>query len=1121
MGRNAVKAAWKHVLCGLGAAVLAAASASGQAATVLNVTTTAMTIAADGACSLPEAIQAARANATVNECVVGGGAPFTIVLQPGVTYTATTVGNADATFGNSAFHIANNALDIVGNGATITQSGQQMRIFLVDGAIDVTLRNLTITGGAATNTSTPYGGWGGGVLAAFSAVLSLEDVTLSGNAVASDGAAMLVTAGAVGNLHRVTVGANSFADPAGSEIRVDQSSSMNIANSTFDTAGRIFALSSSSTLRGANVTMRSLADVIDQDASSTWAIRNSILGFCGSASFTSVNNTGAFSCGGTISLPTLLALTDNGGLTKTVLVRLPDATQDAATGCTYLSAGTNPLFSNGAPITTDQRGFPRDAHCDIGAVESPSISPAVLPAGTVNTVYSQTVTQVGGTAPVTITVIGGGLAPGLSLGLSGDITGTPTTAGTFPLALSLTDSNGIVAVIRYDLVINKSAQSIAFSAQTPASRTYSPGATFAINPAATATSGLVVTYGSATTAVCTVSGTTVSMIGAGTCTITADQSGNGNYLAAPQATQGVSIGKASQSISFGTQTPASRAYSPGGSFAINPTASATSALAVTYGTATPAVCSVTGTTVTMVGAGTCTITADQSGNGNYLAAPQVTQSVVIGLAAQVITLPFLATVRLTDGPVLVSATGGASGNPVIIGSLTPGVCSAGGVNGATVALWSVGTCTIAANQAGNANYTAANQVTQSFSVTAAYPDAPTGLACVAGLGTATCSFGAPIPNGSPAVSGYELSCRSGILAPVAVNGGGSPLVVTGLTGGVFYFCSVAAKNTLGKGRYSSEVPTRPFSLLADRNNVDVNGDGRGEILLRSAGGSMLGELNADRRIAFKTVADPGAAWRILGTGDFGGVHRSALLMQNIASGEVKYWLDFEGPPDSELSLRTVKPGWVVEAITDIDGDGKADIVWRFFSTPANPSPNPDDNGVVFVWFMNGNQIDSVAARGGAPVSWTLIGAADLHGNGRGDMIWVSPANAIRCITALPNRAFVNELIGTVPAGYTLIRLGDFDGDGKADLLFRNAAGRMKLWRMNGTSLIAEVDLPDTDPAWQVFATGDYNGDGTRDIVFKRADGTLVLWLMNAAAPQSPAVIADAGTAPAGAVVIEP
>lgn len=87
--------------------------------------------------------------------------------------------------------------------------------------------------------------------------------------------------------------------------------------------------------------------------------------------------------------------------------------------------------------------------------------------------------------------------------------------------------------------------------------------------------------------------------------------------------------KNNQTITFGAQTTP-RTYAVGGTFAINPTATASSGLAVTYSSTTATICTVSGTTVTMTAAsGTCTIAANQAGNSTYSAAPQVTQSVVI------------------------------------------------------------------------------------------------------------------------------------------------------------------------------------------------------------------------------------------------------------------------------------------------------------------------------------------------------------------------------------------------------------------------------------------------------------------------------------------------------------
>ena len=66
---------------------------------------------------------------------------------------------------------------------------------------------------------------------------------------------------------------------------------------------------------------------------------------------------------------------------------------------------------------------------------------------------------------------------------------------------------------------------------------------------------------------------------------------------------------------------------------------------------------------------------------------------------------------LYQGSAVVAATGGASGSAVIFSSTTPSVCT---VSGATVTDITAGSCIVAANQAGNGNYSAAAQVTQSF-----------------------------------------------------------------------------------------------------------------------------------------------------------------------------------------------------------------------------------------------------------------------------------------------------------------------------------------------------------------------------------------------------------------------
>ena len=75
-------------------------------------------------------------------------------------------------------------------------------------------------------------------------------------------------------------------------------------------------------------------------------------------------------------------------------------------------------------------------------------------------------------------------------------------------------------------------------------------------------------------------------------------------------------------------------------------------------------------------------------------------------------------------PITLSATGGASGNPVIF-SIVSGPGSLSGPNNSILKFTGWGEVDVAANQAGNLDYTAAPQVTQSFEVLFANPAALT------------------------------------------------------------------------------------------------------------------------------------------------------------------------------------------------------------------------------------------------------------------------------------------------------------------------------------------------------------------------------------------------------------
>jgi hypothetical protein len=255
----------------------------------------------------------------------------------------------------------------------------------------------------------------------------------------------------------------------------------------------------------------------------------------------------------------------------------------------------------------------------------------------------------------------------------------------------------------------KKAQEIKFTSTAPSPATIG-GPTYAV--VATATSGLTVSFTSATSTVCTVAGTTVSFIGAGKCTINANQEGNTSYNAAPQVQQSFEVVKKTQEIKFTSTAPSPAAFG-GPTYTV--VATATSGLTVSFSSGSPAVCTVSGSTVSFVGVGTCTVDANQAGNTNFEVAPEKQQSFEVGKGAQKITftstIPSAASVG--GSSYTVAAEGGASHEAVTFTVASTSVCT---ISGTTVSFIGTGTCTIDVNQGGNADYNAAAQEVQSFTV---------------------------------------------------------------------------------------------------------------------------------------------------------------------------------------------------------------------------------------------------------------------------------------------------------------------------------------------------------------------------------------------------------------------
>ena len=319
--------------------------------------------------------------------------------------------------------------------------------------------------------------------------------------------------------------------------------------------------------------------------------------------------------------------------------------------------------------------------------------------------------SIGGSATISANATSGlavtfSASPSSVCTISGNtVTGIAT--GTCTIASNQSGNNNYNAAARVtkSITVTKINQTIGAITLSPANLNIGD----TTQASASADSNLTVVFTSSTPTICTVRGSTVTAVAAGTCTIAANQSGNGNYGAAAQVTTSVTIGKKSQTMSAISVTPTTLAVGT----TTQASAIASSKLAVTFTSSTPTICTVSGSTVTGITAGTCIITAHQTGNNTYNAASVTTTTLTVMPGSQTIGAITFSPATLAFGKTTQVSATASTHLAVIFASVTPSVCT---VNGNVVTDVTAGTCTITANQAGNANYNAAPQVIKSITV---------------------------------------------------------------------------------------------------------------------------------------------------------------------------------------------------------------------------------------------------------------------------------------------------------------------------------------------------------------------------------------------------------------------
>lgn len=229
---------------------------------------------------------------------------------------------------------------------------------------------------------------------------------------------------------------------------------------------------------------------------------------------------------------------------------------------------------------------------------------------------------------------------------------------------------------------------------------------------------------------------------------------------------------------------------------------------------------------------------------------------------------------------------------------------------------------------------------------------------------------------------------------------------------------------------SFKSPSKNVTGYTYVGSGDLNGDGRTDIVWSGADGTWMWPSTGAAFGKAVKITNPLNGWRAIGVADINGDGLDDLLWHNTSTRRFAYWL-MNGHVATYQSPSSDVSNYQLVAIGDFNGDGLDDLVWS-------------NGSRIWLWRSGGNAGFTPLLIGSHPAGWAIRGAVDLDGDGRADLLWHQPAQRKFSYWLMNSNVATKKAASTNVTDYQLAAFGDFNGDGFGDLVWTNNT-RVWMW----------------------------------------------------------------------------